>query len=183
MEDCVGPGELTRNCEFEGAGFTFKVFQEPDFWQSQKMKVIHDWSVCPEDHSGCHTFSYNTLQAAAAAICPSFGTSAFFSVWGRPSIMGAIPKSNAQVERVILAAPQALVLKAIGGFAAGTLVPVISESSENYGITRIGLCQVVDVPKSNLKIVCPLRVEYKFYSNLVTMYFRRSILDHYAFYE
>lgn len=162
-----------------------KMFPPPDFWQSAPMRRVLDWSVCPAPlHSGCHTFRYYTLKDAVCAACPAYGMCTFFSIRGRPALLENLPTTGLRLaERVVVAAPVGCMKVKHAGLCAGCRVPVIDEQDGNWLVTSLGQPQIIRVPKDKLIVICPMQIEYSFYQSRVTTHFRRSILDHFAFYE
>jgi hypothetical protein len=186
-ESCVGPGEVRRTVSENDIAIlaSTKISPTPKYWEAAPMREVLAWSVCPlPPHSGVHTFRYYTLKDAVRAACPAYGMEAFFSIRGRPVLMGNLPVTGPrQTERVVLAAPLGCVKQPVRGLSVGTLVPIIDENADHYKITAIGRPSVFEVPKSKLVVVCPLQIEYAFYQSRATIHFRRCILDHFAFYE
>ena len=190
FENCAALGELRRTvvCTQKDHGVTLvgiKLFPQPDFWLNAPMRRVLDWSVCPAaPHSGCHTFRYYTLKDAVRAACPAYGMCAFFSIRGRPALLGNLPTTCPRLaERVVLAAPVGCMKVQYAGICAGCRVHVIDELGGNWLVTILGNPRIIQVPKDKMVVICPLQVEYSFYQSRATIHFRRCILDHFAVYE
>lgn len=131
-----------------------------------------------------HTFRYSSLVAAAGALCPEQGLSAFVYVRGLPSLF----VEQTAIYRpgkcdVWICAPVGVMLGTHGEFRRGTTIAIITESETHFGVTRVGAPGITLVSKSKVKVVVPIIASYNTKSDEMTIHFRRMKLDHYCLYD
>ena len=172
----VGPGEKRRK---RVDGSDIRLFPAAVYWDSGTHAA--EWSVAGTD---THHWRFDNLRDAVDVLCPHYGVAAFFSVKNRPSLLVTQPPMVYSAGRyhVQLAAPVGLILADHAPFSKGMLCAVIYKKRGVFGVVKVGTPSVVSIPKSKVEIVCPMIVTYDIHTENLSIRFRRSILDHYAFY-
>lgn len=177
----AGPGEIVIR---KTGGTEWGTYSSCNYYYDEGGAEFDKWAI---DSRDTHNWRFKSLQSAAESLCPEHGLATFVSVRGKPSLLAGTGeiKMGAYAEGqhdVWLAAPNGLMKVRCGQLRKGTLVAIITETATKYGVTRIGVPRLIEIPKGKIDVVAPMVCTYN--SNLDKMYirFRRFKLDHYGFY-